>query len=98
MRTSGWDAPARPQRSTWRLFPSERAKQPGLVTIVDGAGQVIGTIDPLTRQRKNTAGRTVCTLTLQGWSLVTRELPYLVKRQVKPDYSPHIRQDRDRRR
>jgi hypothetical protein len=42
-----------------------------LVRVTNAAGELIATIDPLTRQRRTVAGRLEATLTPQGWNLPT---------------------------
>ena len=96
--------PAQP-RSTWRLFPSERAKRPGIVTVLDGQGQTIARIDPITRRRRSAAGRYQRTLDPSGWNgptVYTRHGPAPIVEPARPrshpDYGVTLSADRDRRR
>ena len=92
--------------STWRLFPSEAAKQPSVVTVRDARGQLIATIDPLTRERRTPAGRLMATLTPQGFNAYLTDYHFpaqhppvsIAPRGVpQPDYGPTLRRDRDKR-
>jgi hypothetical protein len=49
-------------------LPSEADKRPGLVRVTAEGGVLIATIDPVTRQRRDTRGRLEATLTPQGWA------------------------------
>ena len=96
--------PAEP-RSTWKLFPSEATKRPGLVIVTDGQGQLLARIDPITRRRTSAAGRYQRTLAATGWNGPAgygRHGPAPVvepaRPRSRPDYSLTLEADRDRRR
>jgi len=91
--------------STWRLFPSEAAKRPSVVTVTNREGQLIARIDPITRRRVTPSGRYQRTLDATGWNGPTgygRHGPAPVVEPAKPrshpDYGPTLQSDRDRRR
>ena len=60
--------PARRLPSTWNILPWVEHAKPGLVRVVNADGQVIATIDPVTRQRRSPSGRLEATLSPQGWA------------------------------
>ena len=92
-------------RSTWHILPGERAKRPGAVTVTDPSGAVIATIDPVTRERRDTTSGAVTVLLGAGWNLgVTYAhhgpAPAIEPRRAGrlPDYSRSLKDDRDPRR
>src|SRR3989304_714749 len=85
------------QASTWALLPSEAAKRPSVVRVTNPAGQLIATIDAITRRRVNTAGHLEATLTPQGWNLeLSAHSPptAIAPRRPHPTYSAPLRGDR----
>src|ERR1700675_1426356 len=88
-------APRHP-RPTFQLLRYERDKRPSVVTVTNGDGTVIATIDPVTRTRRTPSGRRTGTLTPQGWNAATSQ-PYSgpsTPLPPRPDYGLHLKADR----
>lgn len=97
-----------PYRSIWDLLPSEQATRPGMVRVTGPAGELLATIDPITRRRHSPSGRLEATLTPQGFNTCPvaehagrpRAISLVIppRQADHPDYGPTLHEDRDPRR
>jgi hypothetical protein len=87
----------RPLPSTWNVLPWVEHAKPGLVRVVNGAGQLIATIDPVTRQRRDVHGRLEATLSPQGWARPMHDTAGTIIAKRPRTYVPDYEAGLDRR-